>query len=374
MAIYLDYAATTPVCPQAAQAALEVMTEGFGNPSSQYGPGRAAAARLADDRACIARALGCTPEELFFVSCGTEGDNWALREGAALGRRRGKHLIVTAIEHSAVLETARAMEREGYCVTYLKPDREGRVHVADLQAALRPDTVLVSMMLVNNELGTRQPVEEAVQAVRAYSRDILFHTDAVQGFLKIPFTPAQLGVDLLTISGHKVRAPKGIGAQYIRRGLKLPPLLTGGGQEGGFRPGTEPTAQIAALAAACKAWDPAWPEQMAACKAYALQTLSQVPGLEVLSPGDAPHICAVAMPGYPSEMVVRELSDQGIFLSSGSACHRGKPSHVFAALGLPRRTLLGALRISFSPDTTREEIDTLAQALTQITRTRVAMR
>ena len=374
MQIYLDYAATTPVCPQAAQAALEVMTQGFGNPSSQYNPGRAAAARLADDRACVARALGCTPEELCFVSCGTEGDNWALRGAAALGRHRGKHLIVTAIEHSAVLETARTMEREGFVVTYLKPDRTGHIQVADLRAALRPDTVLVSMMLVNNELGTRQPVEEAVQAVRAYSRDILFHTDAVQGFLKIPFTPAGLGVDLLTISGHKVRAPKGIGAQYIRRGLKLPPLLTGGGQEGGARPGTEPTAQIAALAAACKAWDPTWPDQMAACKAYALQALSQIPGLEVISPGDAPHICAVSMPGYPSEMVVRELSDQGICLSSGSACHRGKPSHVFSALGLPRRTLLGALRISFSPNTTREEIDTLTQALTQITRTRVAMR
>ena len=374
MQIYLDSAATTPVCPQAAQAALEVMTQGFGNPSSQYAAGQAAARRLASDRACVAQALGCRPEELYFVSCGTEGDNWALRGGAALGRRRGRHLIVTAIEHSAVLETARAMEREGYSVTYLKPDRTGHIQLADLQAALRPDTVLVSMMLVNNELGTRQPVEEAVQTVRAYSPDILFHTDAVQGFLKVPFTPAGLGVDLLTVSGHKVYAPKGIGAQYIRKGLKLPPLLTGGGQEGGARPGTEPTAQIAALAAACQAWDPAWQTQIDACKAYALQALAAVPGLEVISPGDAPHICAMALPGYPSEMVVRELSGQGIFLSSGSACHRGKPSHVFAALGLPKRTVLGALRVSFSPHTTREEVDALVRALTQITRTRVAMR
>ena len=374
MAIYLDYAATTPVCPQAAQAALEVMTQGFGNPSSQYASGQAAAQRLAAGRAAVAQALGCRPEELVFLSCGTEGDNWALRGAAALGRRRGKHLIVSAIEHSAVLETAKAMEREGYSVTYLRPDRSGHIRVDDLRSALREDTVLVSIMLVNNELGTRQPVEEAVQAVRAYSPHILFHTDAVQAFLKVPFTPAELGVDLLTVSGHKIYAPKGIGAQYIRRGLKLPPLLTGGGQEGGLRPGTEPTAQIAALAAACQAWDPAWPDQIAQRKAYALQALAAVPGLEVISPGDAPHICAVALPGYPSEMVVRELSGQGIYLSSGSACHRGRPSHVFAALGLPKRTLLGALRLSFSPQTTREEIDTLVEALVRITRTRVAMR
>lgn len=374
MAIYLDYAATTPVCPQAAQAALEVMTQGFGNPSSQYASGQAAAQRLASDRMVVAQALGCQPEELFFISCGTEGDNWALRSAAALGRRRGKHLIVTAIEHSAVLETAKAMEREGFSVSYLKPDRSGHIRLDDLRSALREDTVLVSMMLVNNELGTRQPVEEAVRMVRSYSPHILFHTDAVQAFLKIPFTPAELGVDLLTVSGHKVYAPKGIGAQYIRKNLKLPPLLTGGGQEGGLRPGTEPTAQIAALAAACQAWDPAWPEQMTQCKTYALQALSSVPGLEIISSGDAPHICAVALPGYPSEMVVRELSGQGIYLSSGSACHRGKPSHVFAALGLPKRTLLGALRLSFSPQTTRQEVDTLVQALIQITRTRVAMR
>ena len=374
MAIYLDYAATTPVCPQAAQAALEVMTAGFGNPSSRYCAGQNAAERLAADRQAVAAALGCAPEELIFTSCGTEGDNWALRGAAALNRRRGKHIITTAIEHSAVLETARAMEREGFRLTLLKPDRTGRVPLETLEAALCPDTAVVSMMLVNNELGTRQPVEEAVRLVKAYAPDILFHTDAVQAFLKVPFTPEGLGVDLLTISGHKIRAPKGIGAQYIRKGLKLPPLLTGGGQENGLRPGTEPTAQIAALAAAVRAWDPAWPEQMARLKAYALGALAQVPGLEILSPGDAPHICAVALPGYPSEMLVRELSDREIYVSSGSACHRGKPSHVFAALGLPKRTLMGALRISFGPDSTTQEADALARALTEIAGSRVAMR
>ena len=202
----------------------------------------------------------------------------------------------------------------------------------------------------------------------------LLHCDAVQAFLKVPFTPAELGVDLLTLSGHKIRAPKGIGVQYIRRGLNLKPLLTGGGQEGGLRPGTEPTAQAAALAAACAAWQEDYPARIQGIKEYALESLSAVPGLEIISRGDAPHICAVSLPGYPSEMLVRELSDRGVYVSSGSACHRGKPSHVFAALGLPKRTLMGVLRVSFSPESTRADVDALAGGLTEITKTRIAAR
>ena len=253
MGIYLDNAATTRVCPEAAQAALEVMTEAFGNPSSGYAFGAQAAERLSADRAAVADALGCLPEELVFTSCGTEGDNWAIRGAVEYGRRKGKHIITTAIEHSAVLEPLRELEGQGYDVTYLRPDRSGHIDIAGLEAALRPDTVLVSMMLVNNELGTILPVREAAQAIRRAGSPALLHTDAVQGFLKIPFTPAELGVDLLTVSGHKIHAPKGIGALYIRRGLKLPPLIRGGGQEEGLRSGTEATAQIAALAAACSA-------------------------------------------------------------------------------------------------------------------------
>lgn len=374
MFVYLDHAATTPVCTQAAQAALEVMTEGFGNPSSRYAAGQEAARRLNEDRAAVASALGCQPDELIFTSCGTEGDNWAICAAAALGSHRGKHIVTTEIEHSAVLEPLKAMEREGYSVTRLKPDRTGHISVEALRAALRKDTILVSMMLVNNELGTIQPVGEAVKAVKDFSPEILFHTDAVQGFLKVPFTPAGLGVDLLTISGHKVRAPKGIGAQYIKKGQKLLPLLRGGGQEAGLRPGTEPTAQIAAFAAACRSWEPSYPNRMQELKQYALDLLSTLPGLEIVSAGDAPHICAISLPGYPSEMLVRELSDRGICVSAGSACHRGKPSHVFAALGLSKRVLTGILRISFSPQTEREEIDTLYTALLEITKSRIAMR
>ena len=374
MPAYLDNAATTRVCPQAAQAALEAMTGGFGNPSSGHAAGQAAAARLEEDRAVVARALGCRPEELTFTSCGTEGDKWCIRAAAEQGKRRGRHLITTAIEHAAVLEPVKALAAQGWEVTYLKPDKTGHISAAQAAAALRPDTVLVSVMLVNNEVGTIQPVGEIVRAVKAAGSPALIHTDAVQGFLKVPFTPAELGVDLLTVSGHKIGAPKGIGAQYIRAGLRLPPLILGGGQERALRSGTEPTAQIAALAAACGAWSPEHTARLEALKQYALEILPSVPGLEILSAGDAPHILSVSLPGYPSEMLVRDLSDRQVYVSSGSACHRGRPSHVLSALGLPKRTLTGALRVSFSPENTPADVDALRDGLLEITKTRICMK
>ena len=365
--IYLDNAATTRVCPQAAQAALEAMTEQYGNPSSRYPLGREAARRLKEQRGQVAAALGCAPEEIFFTSCGTEGDNWAIRGAVELGRRKGKHIITTAFEHAAVLEPCKALEREGYEVTWLRPDRTGHISIEDLTAALRPDTVLVSMMLVNNELGTIQPVAEAARAIRAAGSPALLHTDAVQAFLKIPFTPKALGVDLLTISGHKVRAPKGVGALYIRRGLRFPPLMLGGGQEEGMRPGTEATAQTAAFAAACavgKAELNSYTIRMKELKEYALDSLlGAIPELKRVGEGEAPHILCLTLPGYKSEVLVRVLGDMGVCVSAGSACHRGRPSHVFAAMGLPKNEMDGAFRVSFSPDSTREDVDGLREAL-----------
>lgn len=372
--IYLDHAATTPVPKAVADAMYTVLTEEFGNPSAQYPMGQEMHRRVDAWRAVIAGAVGCEAKQLYFTSCGTEGDNWAVRAAADYGRRKGRHIITTAIEHAAVIEPCKELERRGYEVTWLKPDRQGNITPQQVEEALRQDTVLVSMMLVNNELGTLLPVAEAAQAIRDAGSPALLHCDAVQAFLKVPFTPAELGVDLLTLSGHKIRAPKGIGVQYIRRGLNLKPLLTGGGQEGGLRPGTEPTAQAAALAAACAAWQEDYPARIQEIKEYALESLSAVPGLEIISRGDAPHICAVSLPGYPSEMLVRELSDRGVYVSSGSACHRGKPSHVFAALGLPKRTVMGVLRVSFSPESTRADVDALAGGLTEITKTRIAAR
>ena len=364
---YFDYAATTPLCPQALEAMTRALAH-FGNPSSRYAYGREAAQSVKACRDTVAKALGCAPGEVFFTSCGTEGDNWAIRKGAELGRRRGRHIVTTAVEHAAVLETCRDLERQGYEVTYLSPDREGRITVDQVRDALRPDTALVSMMLVNNETGVVLPVADCVKAVKAFDPAILFHCDAVQGFLKLAHTPVSTGADLITVSGHKVGGPKGVGALYIRKGVRLAPLLTGGGQEEDLRSGTEATAQIAGFAAACQAVmaDLGRLERTAAIKAYTLEQLKQaVPKLEVISPGDAPHICAVTLPGYPSEVLVRVLGDQGICISSGSACHRGKPSHVFAAMGLPKPWLSGALRLSFSPKTAQEEADRLVEALQQ---------
>ena len=372
--IYLDHAATTPVPRAVADAMYEVLTEQFGNPSSQYPMGLEMKRRVEVWRKTVADALGCGAKQLFFTSCGTEADNWAVTAACWQNRHLGRHIVTTAVEHSAVLEACRWMERQGYEGTYLVPAQDGSLSAEQVLAAVRQDTALVSCMLVNNELGTLLPVAEAAQSIRDAGSPALLHCDAVQAFLKVPFTPAELGVDLLTLSGHKIRAPKGIGVQYIRRGLNLKPLLTGGGQEGGLRPGTEPTAQAAALAAACAAWQEDYPARIQEIKEYALESLSAVPGLEIISRGDAPHICAVSLPGYPSEMLVRELSDRGVYVSSGSACHRGKPSHVFAALGLPKRTLMGVLRVSFSPESTRADVDALAGGLTEITKTRIAAR
>ena len=358
---YFDYAATTPVRREVI-AAMTAALEQFGNPSSRYPYGAQAAKRVKEDRATVAQALGCAPDEVFFTSCGTEGDNWAIRKGVEMNRRKGRHIVTTAVEHAAVLETCKDLEQQGYEVTYLKPDKTGHIAVDDL----RPDTALVSMMLVNNELGTVFPIAQCVQAVKDYDKGILFHCDAVQGFLKLPTVLTGLGTDLVTVSGHKLGAPKGVGALYVKKGVRLRPLLTGGGQEEGLRSGTEATAQIAGFAEACRQImaDRTRLERMQAIKDYALDRLkAEIPKLEVISTGDAPHICAVTLPGYKSEVVVRVLGDQGVCISSGSACHKGKPSHVFAALGLPKPWLDGALRISFSPDSTRDEADRLVSAL-----------
>lgn len=374
---YFDYAATTPVLPEVAQTVYCALTEEFGNPSSRYPLGQRASARLREDRAAVAAALGCDPSEVFFTSCGTEGNNWAIRAALEFNRRRGKHIITTALEHSAVLEPVRLLESQGYEVTCLRPDKTGHISIADLSAALRPDTVLVSMMLVNNELGTILPVAEAAKAIKASGSPALLHCDAVQGFLKVSFTPKALGVDFLTVSGHKIGAPKGIGALFVNRKFlsgnpeaqahKIKALLLGGGQEGKLRSGTEPTAQIAGFAEACRIWSAngaSFRSAMSAAKERTLSSLqAALPELTVIAEGDAPHICAVSLPGYKGENIVRVLGDRDVCISSGSACHKGKPSHVYAALGLPKTILDGALRISFSPFVTDEDISGLTRAL-----------
>ena len=364
---YLDNAATTRVSDAAARAALAAMTGEFGNPSSRHRAGSRAAQALKEHRAVIARALGAKPEEIVFTSCGTESDNWAIRSGVRLNRRVGRHIITTAIEHDAVLQPCRALEQEGYEVTYLQPDRMGNITVEQVADALRADTALVSMMLVNNELGTILPVGQVARLLKQRRSAALLHCDAVQGFLHVPFTVKELGVDLLSVSAHKVHGPKGVGALYIRDGVKLPALIVGGHQENDLRSGTEPTAQIAAFAAAVEEGAVGFEREQAhlrELKAYAVEKLtSEVAGVTVIGDGQAPHILPVTLAGYKSEVVVRFLSDRGIFISSGSACHKGKPSHVFAALALPKKQMDGVLRISFSGENTKEDVDALTDGL-----------
>lgn len=363
MTHYLDYAATAPVLPQAAQAVGEAM-ERFYNPSSQYAPALEAGRALEDHRRTLAAALGCQPEEVFFTSGGTEGDNWALRWAA---QRKKGHIITTAVEHPAVLEGVKDLAQQGFEVTYLPVDSAGRVSVEDFKAALREDTVLCCVMLVNNELGSIQPVAECCAAAKAYNRDIFFHTDAVQGFLKLPFSARDLGVDSLAVSGHKVGAPKGIGAFYLKRHSRLKPMLLGGGQERGMRSGTESTPLIAGLAAAVgvglERREAEW-ERLTALNRYARERLTaNIPELKVISGAGCPHVLAVTLPGYKSEVMVRFLGDRGVYLSSGSACHKGKLSHVYAALGLPKPWLIGALRVSFGAGSEEADVDALVQGL-----------
>lgn len=364
---YLDNAATTRVSDAAAKAALAAMTGEFGNPSSRHQAGVRAAQALKEHRVVIAKALGAKPEEVVFTSCGTESDNWAIRGAVHLNRRKGKHIITTAVEHDAVLEPCRELEREGYEVTYLKPDRMGNITVEQVADVLREDTVLVSMMLVNNELGTILPVAEVAKLLKRRKSAALLHCDAVQAFLHVPFTVRELGADFVSVSGHKVHAPKGIGALYIKSGIKMPPMIVGGHQEESLRSGTEPAAQIAAFAAAVEeglANGQAARAHLKELKDYAEQRLlAEVGGLERVGDGQAPHILPVTLVGYKSEVVVRFLSDRGIFISSGSACHKGKPSHVFAALNLPKKQMDGVLRISFAKENTKEDVDALVEGL-----------
>ena len=365
--IYLDNAATTPIPAAVADAMYDVLTRHIGNPSSQYPIGQEMKRAVEDWRAVIAAALGCPPERLYFTSCGTESDNWAIQSAVWQGRHTGRHIITTAVEHSAVLEPCRWLAQQGYEVTYLKPDRSGQITVEQVASALRDDTVLVSMMLVNNETGCVFPVAETARLLRERKSRALLHCDAVQGFLKVPCAPEAWGVDLMSLSAHKLGGPKGIGALYISdRFRSVRPLLPGGGQERGLRSGTEATAQIAGFAKAVELrltdYD-AKLAHMAALRDSCRARLLTIPGMVPVAAGTAPHILALSLAGYPSANIVTDLGAQGICISAGSACHQGKASHVVSALGLDKRTAAGVIRISFSPENTITDVDALYEAL-----------
>ena len=373
--IYLDYAATAPVPRAVADAMYEVLAGQYGNPSSQYPAGLEMKKRVEGWRKIVAAAMDCPPERLFFTSCGTEGDNWAIRAAVWQNRHMGRHIVTTAVEHSAVLECCRQLEQEGCEVTRLAPDGEGNITAAQVLEAVRPDTAVVSVMMVNNELGTVFPIGEIARGLGAKNPKTLLHTDAVQGFLT--FSARNLGADFVSVSAHKIGGPKGVGALYIGPRVKNPrPLLPGGGQESGLRAGTEATAQIAGFARAAELRLETRQrdrEHLQALKAHAVEALSSIPDLQIIGAGGAPHILPVSLVGWPSQNIVNDLGSQGICVSAGSACHQGKPSHVVAALKLPKRTASGVIRISFGPETAMEEIDACAQALRRHHDTRMPM-
>lgn len=364
---YLDNAATTRVLPEAAEAAVRMMREEFGNPSSLHQMGIAASRVLKESRTAVAAALGCAPEETYFVSGGTEGINTSILGAARKNRHFGKHIVTTAVEHAATLQACRRLEADGFSVTYVEPDGCGRIAVDAVTAALREDTILVSTMLVNNEVGTVLPVAEIGRAVGRTCPHALFHIDAVQGLFRVPLTPYKWNCDLMSVSGHKIGAPKGIGALYMKKGTRIPPLIVGGGQEAGFRAGTEPMPNIAAFGAACRVRM----EQMqadnahiAALKAYLIEQVERrLPWAQWNGTGDVPHVVNLSLPGCKSEVMLRVLESDHVFVSAGSACSKGKESPVLRAMGFDKARIDSALRISFAPFNTTEDIDALLTAM-----------
>lgn len=363
---YLDNSATTRVCPEAAEAAMLAMTEIYGNPSSTHTKGREAKQLLDKSRKQVADALGCTVQELVFTSCGSESDNWAILNGAELMRRKGMHIISSQVEHDAVRKSLDELERRGFEVTRLKPDDTGAIPVQAVMEALRPDTVLVTLMLVNNETGAVTDIGAIARAMKKAGSQALLHTDAVQAFMKLPFTVKTLGADLVSVSGHKIHAPKGIGALYIKNGVKLKPYLLGGGQENGRRAGTEAMPQIAAFGAACQTAREHLQEnyeRMAALRQLAIDALRRdVPELVVIG-GGAPHILSISLPGWRSEVLMNYMEAREIYVSKSSACKKGGRSHVLEAIGLAPKVIDGAIRIGLSRFTTQEDILALCAAL-----------
>lgn len=366
MEIYLDNAATTRVCPEAADIAYKTMLECYGNPSSTHTKGREAKAVLDKARKQLAAALDCASNEVHFTSCGSEGDNWAILNGAESMRRKGLHVISSEVEHDAVRKSFDELKRRGFEVTMLKPESDGSISPEAVVNALRPDTVLVSLMMVNNETGAVTDIAAIAKALKKAKSIAVLHTDAVQGFMKVPFSAKRLGADMITVSGHKIHAPKGIGALYIKTGFKIKPYIIGGAQESGMRAGTEPMPQIAAFGAAAELAKSGMAENtvnMAKLRQYTAERIVAEMPEAVIIGGGAPHILSVSLPGWRSEVLMNFLEARGIYISRSSACKKGGRSHVLEAMRLPAEVIDGAVRISLSRYTTKEELDELCSAL-----------
>ena len=363
--IYLDNSATTKPCKEAVDAMVRGLTEAWGNPSALYGFGIDAAHDLRVARSQVAVAMGAEADRVFFTAGGTEADNWAIFGCAKRFGKKNKHIITTAVEHHAVLNCMKELESQGFEVTYLQPDEEGCITTDSLKAALRKDTFLVSIMMVNNEVGSVMPIMQMAKLTHKFAPDAIFHTDAVQGFMKVPFQAKTLGADLITVSSHKVHGPKGVGALYISPRLKsFPPMIHGGGQENNFRSGTEAMPAILGFGAACAALTPTVKADIATEKAlldHLVTSLAELPNVRINGCHEAPHILNLSIPGVPTQNTINILQESGICVSAGSACAKGHRSHVLTAMKLSPEVIDGSFRVSLCKDTTQEELDKLVE-------------
>ena len=369
MECYLDNIATTAVSPAAAALALRMMTEEFGNPSSLHRRGFLAERALTEARGQVAAVLHCRPDEIIFTSGGTESNNIALLGAAHALRRRGNRIVTTAVEHHSILAIGKALEAEGFEVITVSPDESGHITPEAMAAACNEKTILVSCMMVNSETGALHNIPAIAAACRCKNPNIVFHSDCVQAFCRLPIEPAKWGVQLVSVSGHKIHAPKGIGALYVAKGTRLLPAIYGSGQEKGLRPGTENVPGIAAMGLAAQQMNQHQAENLAhfaALRQQMITNLSQSPAICINSPADAaPYIVNCSVQGIRSEVMIHYLEQFGIYVSSGSACAKGERSHVLTAMGLGNDRIDSAVRISMTDTTTPEEIDEFCRRLLQ---------
>lgn len=369
--VYADNSATTAVSRPVLDAMIPYFCEKYGNPSSIYSIGREAYSAVDNARQKVAATLGCSPEEIYFTSGGSEADNWAIRGAALANKKKGKHIISTVFEHHAVLHTLEALEKDGFEVTYLKVNKNGIVKPEDLQAAIRPDTILVTIMYANNEIGTIQPIIELAKICK--DKGIIFHTDAVQAIGHIEINVKEQLIDMLSLSAHKFHGPKGVGALYIRKGLRIPNLIEGGAQEKGKRAGTENVAGIVGLGKAIELACESIAEKNIKTKALRGKLIEYILKLpKTRLNGDLQNrLCGNAnfsIEGIEGESLLLMLDMKGICASSGSACTSGSldPSHVLLSLGLPHEVAHGSLRFSINEDNTEEDIDYILEVLPEI--------
>ena len=369
MSIYLDNAATTKPCEDAVRAAAEAMTEYYGNPSSLHRAGLDAQLAVDGARKTIADSIGAAPSCLYFTSGATESNNLALRGASAAYGRKAKRIVISAVEHASIEETAADLEKKGFEVTRVSPREDGRFYAADFVNACGEDVCLVSMMYVNNETGYILPVSDTFAMIKRKFPHIITHTDCVQAYMKLAVKASALSADLISLSGHKVHGGKGVGALYIKKGVRVLPIITGGRQEKGIRSGTESVPMICAFGAAVEKLAPTVKERwdkVSALRAYLLDRLSGIDGISVNSPDDgSPYVVNISAEGKRSEIMLHFLESKGIYVSSGSACSKGQQSGVLGQFGITGKRADSALRVSMSAETTEAELDGFVSALTE---------